>query len=65
MDATTTICHRFTPHDQLCALTKSADILISATGKEILCIESLSTLIFNSIFIFEHRCSGTHKIQHG
>lgn len=32
LDATTTICHRFTPHDQLCMLTRSADILVSATG---------------------------------
>lgn len=32
MDATTTICHRFTPHQQLCSLTRNADILVSATG---------------------------------
>ncbi|XP_034245420.1 probable bifunctional methylenetetrahydrofolate dehydrogenase/cyclohydrolase 2 isoform X1 [Thrips palmi] len=32
MDATTTICHRHTPLSLLSSLTKSADILISATG---------------------------------
>ncbi|KAK3928763.1 Bifunctional methylenetetrahydrofolate dehydrogenase/cyclohydrolase, mitochondrial [Frankliniella fusca] len=32
MDATTSICHRFTSHQQLCDLTRKADILVSATG---------------------------------
>lgn len=32
MDATTTICHRYTPPEQLKLFAKSADILISATG---------------------------------
>ena len=31
-DATTTICHRYTPPDQLPVFTKTADILIVATG---------------------------------
>jgi len=31
-DATTTICHRYTPHDQLQLLTQNADILVVATG---------------------------------
>ncbi|KAJ8894324.1 hypothetical protein PR048_006944, partial [Dryococelus australis] len=32
MDATTTICHRNTPPDELAFITRSADIIISATG---------------------------------
>ena len=31
-DATTTICHRYTPPDQLRVFTKTADILVVATG---------------------------------
>jgi len=31
-DATTTICHRYTPPDQLRLFTQNADILIVATG---------------------------------
>lgn len=31
-DATTTICHRYTPHDQLQSFTQNADILVVATG---------------------------------
>ena len=31
-DATTTICHRYTPSDQLRLFTKNADILVVATG---------------------------------
>jgi len=32
MDATTTICHRYTPPDQLALLTRSADIIVTAAG---------------------------------
>ncbi|XP_050425473.1 bifunctional methylenetetrahydrofolate dehydrogenase/cyclohydrolase, mitochondrial [Adelges cooleyi] len=32
MDATTTICHRYTPPDQLAVFTKNADIIVSAAG---------------------------------
>ncbi|KAL1123537.1 hypothetical protein AAG570_002614 [Ranatra chinensis] len=32
LDATTTICHRFTPQNELAKLTKSADIIVSAAG---------------------------------
>jgi len=32
MDATTTICHRYTPPDQLAVFTRSADIIVSAAG---------------------------------
>lgn len=32
MDATTTICHRYTPPDQLAKFTKTADIIVSAAG---------------------------------
>lgn len=32
MDATTTICHRYTPPDQLAVFTKTADIIVSAAG---------------------------------
>ncbi|KAL5239562.1 hypothetical protein ACI65C_006972 [Semiaphis heraclei] len=32
MDATTTICHRYTPPDQLALFTKTADIIVSAAG---------------------------------
>lgn len=31
-DATTTICHRYTPHEQLRVFTKTADIIVVATG---------------------------------
>lgn len=31
-DATTTICHRYTPPDQLRVFTKTADIIVAATG---------------------------------
>jgi len=31
-DATTTICHRYTPKDQLRLFTQTADILVVATG---------------------------------
>ena len=31
-DATTTICHRYTPRDQLLFHVKNADILVVATG---------------------------------
>lgn len=31
-DATTTICHRYTPPEQLSVMTKNADIVIVATG---------------------------------
>jgi len=31
-DATTTICHRYTPREQLRLFTQNADILIVATG---------------------------------
>ena len=31
-DATTTICHRYTPPEQLEMFTKTADILVVATG---------------------------------
>ncbi|KAJ8319511.1 hypothetical protein KUTeg_004602 [Tegillarca granosa] len=31
-DATTTICHRYTPPEQLTVFTKTADILVVATG---------------------------------
>jgi 5,10-methylene-tetrahydrofolate dehydrogenase/methenyl tetrahydrofolate cyclohydrolase len=33
MDATTTICHRYTPPDQLALLTRSADIIVTAAGE--------------------------------
>lgn len=33
MDATTTICHRFTPPEQLAMFCKTADIIVTATGK--------------------------------
>jgi methylenetetrahydrofolate dehydrogenase(NAD+) / 5,10-methenyltetrahydrofolate cyclohydrolase len=32
MDATTTICHRFTPPEELARACRSADIIVSATG---------------------------------
>ncbi|KAK7865627.1 hypothetical protein R5R35_009792 [Gryllus longicercus] len=32
MDATTTICHRYTPADQLAMLTRTADIIVTAVG---------------------------------
>ena len=32
-DATTTMCHRYTPPEQLPVMTKTADIVIVATGK--------------------------------
>lgn len=32
MDATTTICHRFTPPEQLAMFCKTADIIVTATG---------------------------------
>ncbi|KAL1447531.1 hypothetical protein WDU94_015571 [Cyamophila willieti] len=32
MDATTTICHRYTPRDKLTGYTRSADIIVSAAG---------------------------------
>lgn len=32
MDATTTICHRHTPPEQLATFTKTADIIVSAAG---------------------------------
>ena len=31
-DATVTMCHRYTPSDQLVVMTRHADIVISATG---------------------------------
>ena len=31
-DATTTMCHRYTPPEQLPIMTKTADIVIVATG---------------------------------
>jgi len=31
-DATTTICHRYTPHEQLLVHLRSADIVVVATG---------------------------------
>lgn len=31
-DATTTICHRYTPPEQLPVFTKTADIIVVATG---------------------------------
>jgi len=31
-DATTTICHRYTPRDQLRLFAQNADILVVATG---------------------------------
>jgi len=31
-DATTTICHRYTPPEQLSVFTKNADIIVVATG---------------------------------
>ena len=33
-DATVTVCHRYTPADQLVVMTRHADIVISATGEE-------------------------------
>lgn len=32
MDATTTICHRYTPPEQLKQFARSADIIVTATG---------------------------------
>jgi hypothetical protein len=32
LDATTTICHRYTPREQLTNFTRLADIIISAAG---------------------------------
>ena len=32
MDATTTICHRYTPKDQLKVFTSTADIIVTAAG---------------------------------
>ena len=32
-DATTVICHRYTPRDELKRLASGADIVITATGK--------------------------------
>ncbi|KAI5692641.1 hypothetical protein M8J75_002395 [Diaphorina citri] len=32
MDATTTICHRYTPRDKLIGYTQAADIIVSAAG---------------------------------
>ena len=31
-DATTTICHRYTPREELKVFTKTADIIVSAAG---------------------------------
>ena len=36
-DATTTMCHRYTPPEQLPVMTKTADIVIVATG---MCVKS-------------------------
>ena len=33
MDATTTMCHRYTPREQLKVFVKTADILVSAAGR--------------------------------
>lgn len=44
MDATTTICHRYTPPDQLALFTKTADIIISAAG-------NINCYIFNNIYL--------------
>lgn len=32
MDATTTICHRYTPREQLKVFVKTADIIVTAAG---------------------------------
>lgn len=45
MDATTTICHRYTPPDQLAIFTKTADIIVSAAGIIYECLDVHLTFI--------------------
>lgn len=49
MDATTTICHRYTPPDQLAVFTKSADIIVSAAGTILYCMKICCFLNINNI----------------
>lgn len=44
-DATTTMCHRYTPPEQLPVMTKAADIVIVATGT-----------FYNSVCVFVDWC---------
>lgn len=51
MDATTTICHRYTPPDQLALLTRSADIIVTAAGELSLNEDNLeSTTIQDALY---------------
>lgn len=43
-DATTTMCHRYTPPEQLPVMTKTADIVIVATGNFAIYTEVLTVL---------------------
>ena len=51
-DATTTMCHRYTPPEQLPVMTKTADIVIVATGR----ITASNLKIFFPLLFSSCRC---------
>lgn len=54
MDATTTICHRYTPPEQLAMFTKTADIIVSAAG--IIYYNNLKYFYFyNKLYYIDHQ----------
>lgn len=57
MDATTTICHRYTPPDQLAVFTKNADIIVSAAGIFFLLIHRNGLLCKSQIVKLINECN--------
>lgn len=55
MDATVTICHRYTPKEQLAIFCQNADIIITATGIYFLLLY-LFSFIINIILVLCPNC---------
>lgn len=60
MDVTTSLCHRYTPPEQLAQLTKNADIIVSAAGNKLYLRPQC-----NRLTIFQRRCSESHHQEYG
>lgn len=65
MDATTTICHRYTPPDQLAAFTKTADIIVSAAGTNIFIATELHIILLLFLNNLGFVCTRSSKLNSG
>ena len=66
-DATTTMCHRYTPPEQLPVMTKTADIVVVATGMYNNMVRSIDCFRLMVVFVYTiyYRSDSSHQSRHG